>query len=156
MYKNIQKEIKILMYIFSIVLLISGITAFPIEYGLTSIHTILPEDTVLGAWLTYVANAYISVNNKYPFLAYGTDWLAFAHILFAILFWGAATNPVKNKWVIQFGMISCIAIIPLALIAGYIRHIPFYWQCVDMSFGIIGIIPLLMIHRRITLLEKPF
>jgi hypothetical protein len=42
----------------------------------------------------------------YPFIAYGTDWLAFAHIVIAVAFWGPLKNPVRNVWVIEFGMIA--------------------------------------------------
>jgi hypothetical protein len=56
---------------------------------------------------------------------------------------------VRNIWVVHFGMISCAAIIPLALIAGPIRGIPWWWQLIDISFGVFGIIPLLFAHREI-------
>ena len=46
-------------------------------------------------------------------------------------------------------MISCVAVIPLALIAGPIRGIPFWWQIIDMSFGVVGIVPLLFAYRGI-------
>jgi hypothetical protein len=36
----------------------------------------------------------------------------------AILFIGPLRDPVKNKWVIEFGVIACILIIPFAMIAG--------------------------------------
>jgi hypothetical protein len=44
-------------------------------------------------------------------------------------------------------------IFPLAFICGPIRHIPFYWQLIDCSFGIIGIIPLFFCYRWIKQLE---
>jgi hypothetical protein len=51
--------------------------------------------------------------------------------------------------VIQFGMIACLAVVPLALIAGPIRGIPWGWRLVDMSFGVVGIVPLLLAYRGI-------
>ncbi|MGZ6520099.1 MAG: hypothetical protein ACXVED_21170, partial [Bacteroidia bacterium] len=62
--------------------------------------------------------------------------------------------PVKNIWVIQFGMIACVMVFPLALIAGHIRQIPFYWQMIDCSFGVLGIIPLYFTYKLIIQLEK--
>jgi hypothetical protein len=59
-------------------------------------------------------------------LAYGTDWLAFAHLVIAIAFLGPLKDPVRNIWVVEFGMIACLLVIPLALICGPIRGIPFY------------------------------
>ena len=93
-------------------------------------------------------------NSRYPFLSYGTDWLAFAHIVIAVAFIGPYKNPIKNIWVIQFGMIACFMIIPVALIAGQIREIPFYWRIIDCSFGILGVLPLFLCYKNIRKLEK--
>lgn len=78
---------------------------------------------------------------SYPFVLYGTDWLAFAHLVIAVAFYGPYRDPVRNIWVIEFGMIACAGIIPLALICGPIRDIPFWWTVIDMSFGVFGVIP---------------
>jgi len=94
---------------------------------------------------------------QYPFIAYGTDWLAFAHIVIAIVFWGPLRDPVKNIWVVEFGMIACGLVVPLALICGPLRGIPFFWRLIDCSFGILGFIPLWMARKdiqRIVALEK--
>jgi len=73
----------------------------------------------------------------------------------AIAFWGPFKDPVRNVWVVQFGMISCVAVVPLALIAGPIRGIPWGWQLIDISFGVIGIIPLLFAYANIRKLTRP-
>jgi hypothetical protein len=70
-----------------------------------------------------------------------------------VLFVGPLTHPVKNKWVIQFGIIACIAIVPLAFIAGGIRGIPIFWRLIDCSFGAFGIIPLIICYRLIKQME---
>ncbi|CAM5660696.1 hypothetical protein SALBM217S_01493 [Streptomyces griseoloalbus] len=49
-----------------------------------------------------------------PFLLLGTDWLAFAHLVIAVAFYGPYRDPVRNIWVVEFGMIACAGIIPLA------------------------------------------
>jgi len=72
----------------------------------------------------------------------------------AIAFIGPYKDPVKNKWVIEFGAIACFLIIPFALIAGYFRGIPFWWRLIDCSFGIIGLIPLGACHNKIDEIEK--
>ena len=51
-------------------------------------------------------------------------------------------------------MLACIAIIPLAFIAGPVRGIPFYWKCIDCSFSVFGIIPLYLLRNWIKKLEK--
>jgi hypothetical protein len=51
-------------------------------------------------------------------------------------------------------MIACVSILPLAFICGPIRQIPFYWRLIDCSFGVFGIIPLLLCMKYIKALEK--
>lgn len=140
---------------FVVALLISGITAFPIETELNlaiRMSSFLP--TSLVNWLYKVHQA-IKVNNKYyPFIGYGTDWLAFAHIMIAIGFIGPYIDPIRNKWVIIHAMIACVLIWPLAFIAGGVRQIPFFWQLIDCSFGVIGLIPLFIVYRKIRQLEQ--
>jgi hypothetical protein len=81
--------------------------------------------------------------------------VAFAHLVIAVAFGGPWRDPLRNIWVIEWGMICCLAIIPLALIAGPIRHLPFWWQLIDMSFGVFGVIPLLIVRRLIKRLPQP-
>ncbi|MGH2553032.1 MAG: hypothetical protein ACRDEB_04910, partial [Chitinophagaceae bacterium] len=62
--------------------------------------------------------------------------------------------PVRNIWVIEFGMIACLLIIPFALVTGHAREIPFWWRLVDCSFGIFGCIALVICYRKIIRLEQ--
>ena len=148
----------ILFFIFAIV--ISGITTFPIETELAVMNAHLDSFPVIyRGWLADVYAAVKSVNQQYPFLSYGTDWLAFAHLVIAIAFIGPLKDPIKNIWVIQWGMICCLCVFPLAFIAGHVRHIPIYWTLVDCSFGVVGIILLFLCYRKIlklqAILSKP-
>ena len=59
-----------------------------------------------------------------PFLGYGTDWLAFGHFVIAIVFIGPLRDPVKTVWVVEFGMIACVLVVPFALVMGGVRGIP--------------------------------
>jgi hypothetical protein len=105
-------------------------------------------------WLDEVYTGIHNTNLSYPFILYGTDWLAFAHIIIAILFIGPLRDPVKNIWVIEWGMICCVMVFPLAFIAGPVRNIPFFHQLIDCSFGVIGIIPLYIVRRKILQLSR--
>jgi len=139
---------------FMVALLLSGITAFPAETELAWLlryRSNLP--LALGDFLYTVHKALQATNNKYPMLAYGYDWLAFAHIVIALLFIGPLRDPVKNVWVIEWGILACVAVIPLAFIAGPVRGIPVWWQLIDCSFGIIGILPLYLLRKWIQVLE---
>jgi hypothetical protein len=152
-------SIRLWLAIFIAGLALSGITAFPLvsETALlarisTHLHLAL-HAPALNAWLLTVHAALADTAARYPFLAYGTDWLAFAHLVLAILFIGPWKDPVRNRWVVTFGLIACAAVVPLAFIAGPIRHIPLFWRLIDASFGLCGCIPLLLIQRHIQTLE---
>ena len=144
------RKIRIWLGIVVAGLVISGFTAFPLLCELEILTRLLglPREadpaslTGLSQWLVYVRDGLRYTNAHYPFLAYGTDWLAYAHIIIAILFIGPMRDPVRNVWVIHFGMIACALVIPLALIFGPIRGIPFYWRLIDCSFGVFGFLPL--------------
>ena len=142
MEKKILKRYRRVMLFFIILLMISGITAVPVEAELAFLNKILPEGGAFHQWITKVLTAYREVNAEHPFLLYGYDWLAFAHIIIALFFIGAYNDPVRNVWVVKAGLMACGLIFPLALIAGYFRGIPFGWQMIDCSFGVFGAIPL--------------
>jgi hypothetical protein len=158
-----RRRIRILLAVFIAGLALSGLTAFPLPTELGWLNSILhadalrpfAESTGLLSWIVHVEEGLTATNEKYPFLAYGTDWLAFAHLVLAILFIGPFADPVRNKWVITFGLIACAGVIPLALIAGPIRGIPLGWRFIDCSFGVFGAIPLLICRRIIHKLEAP-
>lgn len=151
-----NKEIKIIrrwLLFFMIALFLSGLTAMPVETELGFLTRCFSRETTIGAWLDRVYIAIVDINRRYPFLAYGYDWLAFAHFVLAILFIGPYKDPVRNKWVIEFGMIACLLIIPFALIIGPGRGIPLGWRLIDCSFGVIGLIPLSICRSLILRLE---
>lgn len=157
---RMRRRIKVWLYIFVFFLLLSGLTAFPLNWELERLNEMIGEGTTiektfphLSQWITKVHSGILETDQKYPFIAYGTDWLAFAHIVIAIAFIGPIRDPIKNVWVVEFGIIACILVIPLALICGPIRQIPFFWRLIDCSFGVLGIIPLFIVRREIKKLE---
>jgi hypothetical protein len=146
-----------MLILFLVGLVLSGLTAFPLEAETRLLARLLHADWSpaaerlpgLVAWMDRVHDGIAQTNARYPFIAYGTDWLAFAHLVIAVAFWGPLRDPVRNVWVVQFGMIACVAVIPLALIAGPIRGIPVGWRLADISFGVMGIVPLLIAYAGI-------
>jgi hypothetical protein len=154
-------RIRALLVIFIIALVLSGLTAFPLEselrwivdmFGVKSATDGVPHSEVLR-WLTTVRDALVDTNARYPFLAYGTDWLAFAHLVIAIAFIGPLRDPVRNRWVVTFGLIACAAVVPLALLAGALRGIPLFWRLIDCAFGVGGVALLWPCLRAINELE---
>ncbi len=139
---------------FMIVIFLSGLTAIPLERELSFLSRCFSPASMISAWIDKVYLSIVHTNRKYPFLAYGYDWLAFAHFVLAILFIGPLRNLVRNKWVFEFGMIACVLIIPFAIIAGHFRSIPFGWRLIDCAFGIIGLIPLGICLSKINAIEN--
>jgi hypothetical protein len=153
----LKKRIRVLITVFIVALVFSGITAFPIEWELRVAHTWIQQcacNNDLTSWFERTYTGITDTNTRYPFISYGTDWLAFAHLMIAIVFIGPLRDPVRNIWVIEFGMIACVCIFPLAFIAGGARGIPIFWRILDCSFGIIGGLLLAACYIRIKQLEQ--
>ena len=151
------RRIRVWLAIFIAGLVLSGVTAFPLvwETGvLLKIVQHLAPSSAAFAWVQRVHQALAVTGERYPFLAYGTDWLAFAHIVLAIAFLGPWREPVRNQWVIQFGFMACAGVLPLALLAGAVRGIPLWWRLGDCCFGIFGTIPLWFTLREVRKLEQ--
>jgi len=133
-------------------LIASGLSAMPARAGILFLLDIVPSTWgFANDFLLYIKGALFSCDEV---LFYGYDWLAFAHIVIAILFYGVIKDPVRNIWVIQFGMIACVLMIPFAFVMGSIRGIPVWWRLVDCSFGVFGIIPLWFVNSKINELQK--
>lgn len=155
------RRIRFWLAIFIVGLILSGMTAFPLQTELgwlislfhSSALQAIAKSTGLLQWIERVNEGLHNTDALYPFLAYGTDWLAFAHIVIAVAFIGPYIDPVRNKWVIIFGLIACAGVIPLALIAGQFRGIPLPWRLIDCSFGIFGAMPLLICRQSIHAIE---
>lgn len=149
--QNLRQRIKMLLKIFIVLLVLSGLTAFPLETELAILNGMDFQPKSMQGWIAGVYNALKETNQRYPFLAYGTDWLAFAHLAIAVFFIGPLKDPVRNVWIIKAGMIVSVAIFPLAFIAGNLRGIPFYWQLIDCSFGVFSF---LMLNYCLHLIRK--
>ncbi|MEU3998296.1 MULTISPECIES: hypothetical protein [Streptomyces] len=153
------KGIRAWLVFFVVCLVLSGATAFPLVHELRWTEDLLrslsaPEHLPgLMDWIVRVRQGLDSADAEYPFLLYGTDWLAFAHLVIAVAFYGPYRDPVRNVWVVEFGMIACVGIIPLALVCGPLRGIPFWWSVIDMAFGVFGVIPLYAVRKKIKRLE---
>jgi len=152
---QLRLRIKTLTWLFIIGLVVSGATAIPLERELdlltkwfgVSAQTSATADSDLTRWLLTAREALQDVGAKHPLLFYGTDWLAFGHFVIAIAFIGALRDPVRNRWLFDFGLIACVLVIPYALVFGAVRGIPFWWRLIDCSFGVFGFIPLWLCRK---------
>ncbi len=123
-HARLRASLRIWLLVFMSALVVSGLTAIPLEWELNilvSLTQAVAVPTALAEWIAFVHTGLIQTYHAFPFLAYGTDWLAFAHIVIAIAFIGPFKDPVKNFWVIEFSMIACTPIIPKALYFGTLR-----------------------------------
>jgi hypothetical protein len=146
------KQIQRVVIVFIILLALSGITAFPL---VTEVDFMLANINFFPVYFhSWIKTVYEGVHQTPSIVLYGTDWLAFAHIIIALFFIGVYKDPVRNKFTVTVGIIACLAIFPLAFICGPIRHIPFYHQVIDCCFGLFGLIPLFYIKRKIALIEN--
>ena len=137
-------------------LMASGLTAIPLQWELKFLMPLVAKTSAweihvpaFSTWLERINDGVQNGYGQYPFLAYGTDWLAFGHVAIALGFVGPLRDPVRNIWIVEFGIIACLLVIPWTLLFGGIRGIPFFWQLIDMSFGVFGIIPLWLVRRDI-------
>jgi hypothetical protein len=105
------RRIRFWLGVFMAGLVFSGLTALPLESELSWLSSTLhqgwmrpiAESTQLLPWIERVYDALRTTDGSYPFLAYGTDWLAFAHLVIAIAFVGPYIDPVGNKWAHHVG-----------------------------------------------------
>jgi hypothetical protein len=141
----LRHRIKRLTWLFIIGLFLSGATAIPLQSEVNLLANFFGTESgssQLAQWLQRVSDALAQTQARHPFLFYGTDWLAFGHFVIAIAFIGVLHDPVRNRWLFEFGLIACVLVVPYALVFGALRGIPIWWRLIDCSFGVFGFIPL--------------
>ncbi|MBA3665170.1 MAG: hypothetical protein H0W61_13305 [Bacteroidetes bacterium] len=145
-------KLKRVLLCFILLLVISGLTAFPvrteIDFLIKHIGSFPPA---LQEWIKHLKS---SIDATPDVILYGTDWLAFAHIVIAMFFIPVYLDPVKYKLNVIVGMIACLGVFPLAFICGPIRGIPFFHQLIDCSFGLGGIALLFWVYTLINQIER--
>jgi hypothetical protein len=145
--RKTMRKIRTAIVVFMALLVISGLTAFPLRTEMEFINQhrdLLPE--ALSEWIAAVFNALIETP---ALVLYGTDWLGFAHIIIALFFIPVYIDPVRYKANLVVAMVACGAVFILAFICGPIRGIPFFHQLIDCSFGFFGFWPLYYVYKKI-------
>lgn len=154
---NQLRRIRLLIGIVIVGLIASGWSALPLLREVTALNhwmqTLGGPAQVLD-WIARVHDGLDKTYAAFPFMAYGTDWLAFGHFVIALFILGAFIDPVKNVGIIHASIFACVLVIPTALICGAVRGIPFWWRAIDCSFGVIGFVPLLMARQMIRELDQ--
>lgn len=153
---------RIVLTLFIACLVASGVTAFPLLWEMRLLTELLGLGDLATAsglqgiprWILTVHLGLEEMYAAHPWIAYGTDWLAFGHIVIALFFIPAWLQPQSSKPTLVVGMIACAGVLPLALICGPLRGIPFYWRLIDCSFGVFGVLPLWYCWRQVGRLER--
>lgn len=147
-----MKTIRTHLLLFISLLAISGLTAFPIQ---TEIDFMAKNINYFPSFLQdWITSLYRDIHNTPSVMFYGTDWLAFAHIIIGLFFIPVYLNPDKYKINLQIGIVACFLVFPLAFVCGPIRNIPFFHQLIDCSFGVLGSAYLYFILRKINNLKS--
>jgi len=146
------RTIRLWLSLFIVGLIVSGITAFPLlwELKLLAKWTSALDPELSTGWAKWIVRVHDGLERTYardPFIAYGTDWLAFGHIIIALFFVAPWIDPKQNIAVLRVGVAACLLVIPTALICGAIREIPLGWRLIDCAFGVFGILPLLYVIK---------
>jgi hypothetical protein len=142
---------------FMAALIFSGLTAIPLQSELDLLVRYFAQNQppdMLGSWLLQVQAGVHDVSARWPFMGLGTDWLAFGHVVIGLGFIGLLRDPVRNEWLITWGMMACLLVIPWAWIFGGLRDIPWGWRLIDCSFGIGGMVPMLVIRSYVLELKS--
>ncbi|MFJ4848813.1 MULTISPECIES: hypothetical protein [unclassified Streptomyces] len=150
--RSLEQRIRAWLVVFVVCLVLSGVTAFPLVHEVRWLDGWdLPG--FADDWISRVREGLDATDAHYPFLFYGTDWLAFAHLVIATAFYGVWRDAVRNIWIVEWAMIACAGVVPLAAICIPLRGLPLWWMPVDMAFGVFGVVPLLILRRMIKRLE---
>jgi hypothetical protein len=155
------KQIRAAILIVIVGLVLSGVTAFPLLHEVNLLAGLLAGDsrdpaahTGLVHWILSVREGLEVTYARYPFIAYGTDWLAFAHLTIAMFFVLPWRDPQRYVGVLKVGVWASLLVIPLAFICGPVRGIPLGWRVIDSSFGIGCVVPLVFALWKVNKLGK--
>ncbi len=153
--QHLTMRIKLTLAITITGLLLNGLSAVPLRTELSILLT--NPDTLppfLHSWWSYVSTGVYETSEKYNFMRYGFDWLAFAHLLIAIAFIGPWRDPVKNQWVVEWGMIAAFLSMVIALGWEHIRGIPIWWSMIDATIALAALLILWICNGSINELKK--
>jgi hypothetical protein len=109
---------RIAMIVFIVGLLVSGIPAFSLLAEMKLLtkwfgvgDAVSPvAHAGLESWILTVKLGLEDTYARYPWIAYGTDWLAFGHIAIALLFVGPVIRPSESRLVLYAGVAACILV----------------------------------------------
>ena len=153
-----MRRAKWMLGIVAVGLLLSGVTVWPAVPELKAAEHIAwgdgDQSGTIGSFVARAIEGLEQTDKDFPFMLYAHDWLAFAHIVLAIMFAGAMRDPVRNKWIVQCGLLMCVGVPVLAGVGIPLRGLPWQWFFIDTAFGVIAGALLGIAYRDIRVAEK--
>ena len=160
-YVIIRRRVRFLVFVFIVLLILGGLSAFFIVETANIAQQLSGKGSFIGErlpsvaeWVSKIHDAIAETAEKHPFMFYGTDWVGFSHFMMVIACIGVLREPVRNIWVIQFALIGCILMIPMTLVIGAARDLPWFWQLFDCGIGAVGAILFFICYRYVRRLER--
>ncbi len=155
-------RIRLCLLVVMLGLFVAGVTAFPLLEEINVLSRLLVGTGAsldssaysgIVRWVLQVRAGLEITYAAYPWVAYGTDWLAFGHLMIMLFFILPYREPARYEGVLWVGIWSSLLILPLAFICGPLRSIPWYWQLIDYSFGVVCIVPLIIAIQEVRKLD---
>jgi hypothetical protein len=145
------RRFRMVMALFIAGLVLSGVTAFPLLWEVKLLTRLVGLGGAtspagyegLAHWLLTVRFGLEEMYAAHPWIAYGTDWLAFAHLVVALFFIHPLIDPSASRPTLLAGIAASVGVIPLALIAGAVRGVPLASRLIDCCFGLAALALLL-------------
>lgn len=90
--KKVLLKLRLWIAFFMVALVLSGVTAFPVETELKTLCSVAGLDSAtvndypaIFGFLYSIKESIVELNQTTPQLSYGYDWLAFAHLVIALI-----------------------------------------------------------------------
>ncbi len=107
--ESLLRRYRLTLGVFVVGLILSGVTAFPLltELRLLAAWFDIADAagyqnlTGLQHWIAYVLFGLEQTYARFPFIGYGTDWLAFGHLCIAVFFIRPFSKPLESDWVLN-------------------------------------------------------
>ena len=137
-------------------LFVSGVTIWPwdieLSFAISALQAIAGPEPLIQL-LQDIQQDMRLLEQSNSFVLYVADWLAFAHLVLAVLFLMALKNPIRNVLVVRFGILCSLSVPVLAITCIPMRGIPLFWILIDSSFALCAI-PLWIALKDIRKLER--
>src|SRR5256885_1329353 len=92
-------------------LVLSGISALPLQWELSILDRWLGDSGNLGHFISHIRDGIDKTYSQFPFFGYGTDWLGFGHFVIPAFFVLPFLDPIKYRAVLHVGLAACSGVI---------------------------------------------